>query len=153
MLNLKNYRVCGILTWSIYYFITLFPALHSPGKNTEVGCHFLLQGIFPTQALNLGLMHGRWMIYHLSHQGQSVTNSIITLFPALHSDLENQSHNRVTVKDGRLGVTGGIGRSGLEPHRKFYLESIVTVWLFSQPGEKPNSGCCYLIGLRTPAGE
>ena len=27
----------------------------SPGKNTEVGCHFLLQGIFPTQGSKLGL--------------------------------------------------------------------------------------------------
>ena len=27
----------------------------SPGKNPGVGCHFLLQGIFPTQGLNLGL--------------------------------------------------------------------------------------------------
>ena len=27
----------------------------SPGKNTGVGCHFLLQGIFPTQGSNLGL--------------------------------------------------------------------------------------------------
>ena len=29
----------------------------SPGKNTEVGCHFLLQGIFPTQGWNLLLLH------------------------------------------------------------------------------------------------
>ena len=28
-----------------------------PGKNTEVGCHFLLQGIFLTQGLNLCLLH------------------------------------------------------------------------------------------------
>ena len=28
----------------------------SPGKNTAVGCHFLLQGIFPTQGSNLRLM-------------------------------------------------------------------------------------------------
>ena len=27
----------------------------SPGKNTEVGCHALLQGIFPTQGLNPSL--------------------------------------------------------------------------------------------------
>ena len=27
----------------------------SPGRNTEVGCHFLLQGIFPTQGWNLGI--------------------------------------------------------------------------------------------------
>ena len=31
----------------------------SPGKNTGVGCHFLFQGIFPTQELNLGLLHCR----------------------------------------------------------------------------------------------
>ena len=29
----------------------------SPGKNTGVGCHVLLQGIFPTQGLNLRLLH------------------------------------------------------------------------------------------------
>ena len=28
-----------------------------PGKSTGVGCHFLLQGIFPTQGLDLGLLH------------------------------------------------------------------------------------------------
>ena len=30
---------------------------NSPGKNTRVGCYFLLQGIFPTQGLNLGLLY------------------------------------------------------------------------------------------------
>ena len=36
----------------------------SPGKNTGVGCHFLLQGIFSTQGPNLGLPHCWWIIYH-----------------------------------------------------------------------------------------
>ena len=40
----------------------------SPGKNIGVGCHSLLQGIFPTQGSNPGLWHCRWIIYHLSHQ-------------------------------------------------------------------------------------
>ena len=31
--------------------------------------HFLLEGIFPSQGLNLGLLHCRWILYHLSHQG------------------------------------------------------------------------------------
>ena len=39
-----------------------------PGKNTGVGCYFLLQGIFLTQGLNLGLLHYRWTVYQLSHQ-------------------------------------------------------------------------------------
>ena len=38
-----------------------------PGKNTGVGCHALLQGIFPTQGLNPGLPQCRWILYHLSH--------------------------------------------------------------------------------------
>ena len=41
---------------------------NSPGKNTGVGCHFLLQGIFLTQGSNPGLLHCRWILYHLSHQ-------------------------------------------------------------------------------------
>ena len=40
-----------------------------PSKSTGVGCHFLLQRIFPTQGLNLGLPHCRQMLYHLRHQG------------------------------------------------------------------------------------
>ena len=38
----------------------------SPGKNTGVGCHALLQGIFPTQGSNPGLLHYRQIPYHLS---------------------------------------------------------------------------------------
>ena len=41
----------------------------SPGKNTAVGCHFLLQGNFPTQGSNLGFLHCRQILYRLSHQG------------------------------------------------------------------------------------
>ena len=41
----------------------------SPGKNTGVGCHALLQGIFPTQELNWGLLHCRQILYQLSYQG------------------------------------------------------------------------------------
>ena len=41
----------------------------SPGKNTRVGCHALLQGIFLTQGLNSGLPHWRRIHYHLGHQG------------------------------------------------------------------------------------
>ena len=31
--------------------------------------HFFLQGIFPTQASKPCLLHGRWILYRLSHQG------------------------------------------------------------------------------------
>ena len=38
------------------------------GKNAEVGCHFLLQGIFLTQGSNLDLLRCRQILYHLSHR-------------------------------------------------------------------------------------
>ena len=40
----------------------------SPGKNTGMGSHSLLQGIFPTQGSNPCLPHCRQTLYHLSHQ-------------------------------------------------------------------------------------
>ena len=40
-----------------------------PGKNTEVNCHFLLQGIFPIQRLNPSLLHWQADSLPLSHQG------------------------------------------------------------------------------------
>ena len=45
----------------------------SPGKNTGVGCHALLQGFFPIQGSNPSLPHCRQILYHLSHQGSPRT--------------------------------------------------------------------------------
>ena len=42
---------------------------NSPGKNTGLGCHALLQQIFPTQGSNPSLSHCRQILYQLSHQG------------------------------------------------------------------------------------
>ena len=47
----------------------LYSPWNSPGQNTGVGSHSLLQGIFPTQGSNPGLLHCRWILYQLSHQG------------------------------------------------------------------------------------
>ena len=52
----------------------LYPArlLHPwdfTGKNTGVGCCFLLQGISPTQGSNLGILHCKQTLYCLSHWG------------------------------------------------------------------------------------
>ena len=42
---------------------------NSPGQNTGVGSLSFLQGIFPTQELNWGLLHKRWILYQPSYQG------------------------------------------------------------------------------------
>ena len=56
----------------------LFCLWNSPGKNTGVGSRSLLQGIFPTQRLNPGLLHCGQILYCLSHQGspQQAINDI-----------------------------------------------------------------------------
>ena len=43
---------------------------NSPDRNTGVGSHSLLQGMFPTQRLNPCLPYCRWILYHLSHKGR-----------------------------------------------------------------------------------
>ena len=47
----------------------------SPGKNTGVSCRALLQVVFPTQGSNPGLLHCRWILYRLSHQGSLNENA------------------------------------------------------------------------------
>ena len=47
----------------------LYSPWNSLGQNTGVGSLSLLQGIFPAQRLNPGLLHCRWILYHMSHQG------------------------------------------------------------------------------------
>ena len=45
-----------------YWSGLLFPS------TVGVGSHSILQGIFPTQGLNPGLLHSRQILYHLSQQ-------------------------------------------------------------------------------------
>ena len=60
----------------------------SPGKNTGVGCQSFLQGIFPTQELNWGLLNCSQILYQLSYKGspQNRTNikNFWIIFAAVH---------------------------------------------------------------------
>ena len=68
---------------------SFFCPWNPPGKYIEVGNHSLLQGIFPTQGLNLGLPHCRQILYCLSHQGSSPKKVlIIQLFPTLCNPMD-----------------------------------------------------------------
>ena len=50
-----------------------------PGQNTGVGCHFLLQGIFPTQESNWGLLHCWQILYQLSYKNKILHKKITIL--------------------------------------------------------------------------
>ena len=61
------------MTWGVHLSVShLFAFSYcswgSQGKNTAVGSHSHLQGIFPTQGSNSGLLHCRQILFHLSHQ-------------------------------------------------------------------------------------
>ena len=46
--------------------------------NIGMGCHFLLQGVFPTQGLNPSPLHCRQILYRLSHQESPLNHLWIT---------------------------------------------------------------------------
>ena len=60
---------CPTLWDSMNYSARQLCPWNSPGKNTEVGCHFLHQGVFPIHGLNLSLLHCKETLYHLGQQG------------------------------------------------------------------------------------
>ena len=70
-----------------------------PGNSTGVDCHFLLQGIFPTQGLNPGLLHCRQMLYHLSHQG-SPKRDVLFIIGDWNAKVGSQEIPGVTGKFG-----------------------------------------------------
>ena len=58
------------LKWKLLSHVWLYSPWNSPGQNTGVGSLSLLQGIFPTMGLNLGLPHCRWNSLAAEPQGK-----------------------------------------------------------------------------------
>ena len=77
---------------------------NSPGKNTGLGCHFLLQRIFPTQELNLNLLHCTQILYPLSYEGSPEQLGIIFLYTCewtVHGMLQARILEWVTIPFSR----------------------------------------------------
>ena len=81
----------------------------SPGQNTGMSCHALLQGIFPTKGWKPGLPPCRCVLYHLSHQGSPGIG-----YPLLYSGVSLVAQT-VKIKSacnvGDLGSIPGLERS------------------------------------------
>ena len=65
MLSCFNWVQHFVTTWTVACQAPL--SMGFSGNNTGVGCHFLLQGIFPTQGSNPHLLHCRQILLQLSH--------------------------------------------------------------------------------------
>ena len=95
--------------------------MDSPGKNTGVGCHAVLHGIFCTQGSNLCLLHYRRIIYPLSHLGSPEHQIEAQIF------LKNESNIRDLwddIKHANLWITGILEREEREKGIENVFEEI-----------------------------
>ena len=99
---------------------------NSPGKNTGMGNHSLLQGIFLTQGSYSGLLQCRQIPYHLSHQVKA-DNTILILSACVCAQSLSRVQLFVTpwTMAYQVSLSIGFSRSGLP---------------FPPPGDLPDSG-------------
>ena len=108
----------------------------SPGQNTGVGSLSLLQGIFPTQALNPGLQHCRQILYQLSHQRRPrILEWVADPFPSGSSWPRNRT--RVSLRPLKSHFIH-VSPSNHTPATACFCSWILQVWssgfLFALPG-------------------
>ena len=77
-----------------------YSSWNSPGQNTGVGSLSLLQGIFPTQGSNPGLLHCWQILYQLSHKGS----------PRIRERVAYPFSSRSSRPRGQTGVSPIAGR-------------------------------------------
>ena len=107
--------MCVLLTQSC---LTLCHPMVCPwnslSKNTRVGSHSLLQGIFQTQGSNQGLPHCTQSFYHLCYQGLVYTYYLVPNLGASHLLLPSLiSHNSTGIRSTAQGP--------LKPHRNYVI--------------------------------
>ena len=102
----------------------------SPGKNTRVGCHALLQGIFPTQGSNQRLLGltciGRQFLYHQHHLGSPGLKVSSTFIPQWFCHLpqvtnfhKNSAPGKVLILLTEKGCFFFIGHGELHKYLSF----------------------------------
>ena len=87
---------------------------NSPGMNTGVDYHFLLQRIFLTQGLNSGLLHSRQILYHLSYREvltQSLGHLLSILKALVRLPSDSGNWDELTDKSLPTGLPTALIRS------------------------------------------
>ena len=100
-----------VIQWCSTFWDPMECSVHgiSPGKNTGVGSPSLLQGIFSTQGSNLNLLHCRWILYYMSHQGsRNMFNNVLRAEQITPWWLNGKE---LACSEGDLGSIPGLKRS------------------------------------------
>ena len=103
------------------------------GKNTGVGCHFLLWGIFSTQGSNprlQGLLHCRWILYVMSHlsgglgwQGREGRRASLRVIPSGGREQEPGSYSLVPIIPWLRAASSGQYLLGVPGLRRCWANS------------------------------
>ena len=110
----------------------LYNPWNSPGYNTGVGSLPLLQGIFPTQGSNPGLLHCRWIIYQLSHKGSPRILERVAL-PFSRGSSQPRNQTGVSCIEGKFFTNWAIRED--PPMEKSRLDDSDTYWCgIERPG-------------------
>ena len=89
-----------------------------------MGCHALLQEIFPTQGSNPGLPHCRWIVYHLSHQGSP--RILKWVYPFSRESSQPRNRARVSCATGGFFTSWATtGTSLVRALITFYLKHVM----------------------------
>ena len=113
----------------------------SPGKNTGVGCHALLQGIFLTHGSDPGLLHCMWSFHQLRHQGSPRILEWL-VYPFCRGTSQPRNCTRVSCTAGRFITSWGTGNSG-KP-MSFYLFCFA-VYLDLSHNHNQNQNLCFSL--------
>ena len=110
----------------------------SPSKNTGVGCHALLQRIFPSQGSNPGLLHCRQILSHLSPDGSPRILEWVA-YPFSRGSSWPRNRTRVSCTAGGF-FTSWATRKAQSAQRKLFKDKL-TGWDFIQKSDS-SSECC-----------
>ena len=151
-------------TWEApkYHVLTLFNPMDcslpgssvyrdSPCKNTIVGCHSFLQGIFLTQELNPGLLYWRQILYHLSHQRFSQNTIWFSKSTAGYISKESKNTNSKKYMQPNVQICIIHNSQDVEAtyvSTKKWMDTEDVLWICAAP---PSTGsyslhyCCVLL--------
>ena len=103
----------------VYTTPWIYSPWNSPGQNTGMGSLSLLQGIFPSQASNPGLLHCRWILYQLSHREALVSSRCFII--AFSSPRKGSQSRKKKSEMKEQGESRGRGSGGKLPGTQLVL--------------------------------
>ena len=104
----------------------LYSPWNSPGQNIGVGGLSLLQGIFPIQGSNLGLLHCRWILYQLSHKGSPGILEWVA-YPFCSGSFQPRNRTRVSCLTGGFFTNRAIREAKWEKNERL-RDGLILDW-------------------------